>query len=77
MCYNAYMNEPTNDNEDFAYDSCLDELTEQEAIAELMEEGYSEEEAKRMIGDYDADEYCYDDDTDRDVPDFMDGGDFE
>ena len=53
-------------------------MTEAEAIAELVEEGYTEEEAKRMIGEYDADddEYCFDD-NDRDIPDFIDDGDFE
>lgn len=66
-------------DEDYSYDACLDDLTEDEAIAELVEEGYTEEEAKRMIGEYDADdEFCYgDDDLDRDVPDFIDDGDFE
>lgn len=69
-----------NDNDEYAYDSCLDDVTEEEAIAELVEDGYSEEEAKRMVGLYesDEDEYCYgDDDLDRDVPDFIDDGDFE
>lgn len=67
------------DNDDFAYDACLDDITEEEAIAELVEEGYTEEEAKRMIGEYDADEeFCYgDDDLDRDVPDYVDDEDFE
>lgn len=68
------------DNNDHGYDSCLDDVTEEEAIAELVEDGYSEEEAKRMVGLYDSDEdeYCYgDDDLDRDVPDFIDDGDFE
>ena len=34
----------------------LDEPTEAEMIAELMSEGYTQEEAKRMIGD-DFEEY--------------------
>lgn len=61
-------------------DSDLDGLSQSESIAMLMEEGYSEEEATRMVGLYDSDEddYCYgDDDLDRDVPDFVDDGDFE
>jgi hypothetical protein len=82
--YNAGMNNPYDidsdyDNDDHAYDSCLDDVTEAEAIAELVEDGYSEEEAKRMVGLYDSDDdYCYgEDDLDRDVPDFIDDGDFE
>ena len=47
-------NEPHNIVSDFID---LDEPTEAEMIAELMEEGYTQEEAKRMIGDeYDADD---------------------
>ena len=68
---------PEYENE-IPYDSMIDDLTDEEAIAELMEEGYSEEEARRMAGDYDADEYYgFDDDSDRDIPDFIDDGDFE
>lgn len=67
-----------NDNYDgdlLPYDSSYDV---EEFVAELMEEGYSEEEARRMAGEYDADEYYgFDDDNDRDVPDFIDDGDFE
>jgi hypothetical protein len=71
---NDYDNDP-----DFAYDPSLDDLNDDEAIAMLVEEGYSEEEARRMIGDdYDADEYYgYVDDSDRDVPDYVDDEDFE
>jgi hypothetical protein len=75
------MNEPTNDSDlILPYDDCdLDGMSESEAIEQLIEEGYTEEEAKRMIGDYDADDdYCYgEDDLDRDVPDFIEDGDFE
>jgi len=67
-----------NDNYDgdlLPYDSSYDV---EEFVAELMEEGYSEEEARRMAGDYDADEYYgIDEDHDRDIPDFIDDGDFE
>jgi hypothetical protein len=67
-----------NDNYDgdlLPYDSSYDV---EEFVAELMEEGYSEEEARRMAGDYDADEYYgLDEDNDRDIPDFIDDGDFE
>ena len=46
--------EPYNTVEDFMD---TDEPTEAEMIAELMEEGYTQDEAKRMIGDeYDADD---------------------
>lgn len=54
--YNKPMNtpEPYNTVEDFMD---TDEPTEAEMIAELMEEGYTQDEAKRMIGDeYDADD---------------------
>jgi hypothetical protein len=46
-------NEPHNTVSDFID---LDEPTEAEMIAELMSEGYTQEEAKRMIGD-DFEEY--------------------
>ncbi len=54
-----------------------DTFNEEDFVAELMEEGYSEEEAKRMAGEYDADddEYCFGD-GDRDIPDFVDEEDF-
>jgi len=53
-----------------------------EMVAELMAEGYSEEEALRMIGDYDPDEYReHDDDIpemdDFDASDFVDEEDFD
>lgn len=54
--YNTVMTtpEPYNTVEDFMD---TDEPTETEMIAELMEEGYTQDEAKRMIGDeYDADD---------------------
>ena len=46
-------NEPHNTVSDFID---LDEPTEAEMIAELMSEGYTQEEAKRMVGD-DFEEY--------------------
>ena len=53
--YNESMpkNEPHNTVSDFID---LDEPTEAEMIAELMSEGYTQEEAKRMVGD-DFEEY--------------------
>jgi hypothetical protein len=72
---NDYDNDP-----DFGYDPALDDLTDDEAVTMLVEEGYSEEEAKRMVGLYDADDedtnYGFDD-LDRDVPDYVDDEDFE
>lgn len=56
IVYNTVMTtpEPYNTVEDFMD---TDEPTEAEMIAELMEEGYTQDEAKRMIGDeYDADD---------------------
>lgn len=41
-------NKPHNTVSDFID---LDEPTEAEMIAELMSEGYTQEEAKRMVGD--------------------------
>jgi hypothetical protein len=46
-------NEPYNTVSDFID---LDEPTEAEMIAELMSEGYTQAEAKRMVGD-DFEEY--------------------
>lgn len=84
MCYNAPMSNPNPnyksdsseyDNDLMPYDDTFDA---EDFVAELMEEGYSEEEALRMAGDYDADEYYgLDEDNDRDIPDFIDDGDFE
>lgn len=53
-----------------------------DAIIDLMSEGYSREEATRMVGEYDPDEYYeHDDDIpemeDFDASDFVDGADFE
>ena len=66
-------------DDEILYDDTLDDMTDDEAIQMLVEEGYSEEEAKRMVGLYDADDddTCYGcDDLDRDVPDFVDEEDF-
>jgi hypothetical protein len=54
-----------------------DSFNDEDFVAELIAEGYSEEEAKRMAGEYDADddEYCFGD-GDRDIPDFVDEEDF-
>jgi hypothetical protein len=71
---------PSNDTElVLPYDDCdLDGMSDSEIRAMLEEEGYQPEEIDRMMGGYDADDYCYgDDDLDRDVPDFIDDGDFE
>ena len=53
-----------------------------EMMDELMAEGYTEEEALRMIGDYDPDDYReHDDDIpdmeDFDAEDFVDEEDFD
>lgn len=78
--YDPNYDGETNDADLMPYDSSVDDLTDEEAIVELMNEGYSEEEAKRMVGmyDYDDDDTCYGaDDLDRDVPDFVDEEDFD
>jgi len=68
---------------DLPYDDTTDEMTREEAIAELMAEGYSRDEAIRMIGDYEADEYeptylsDFPDQWSDDVADFVDPEDFE
>jgi hypothetical protein len=70
-------------------DSMFSEEIDEDLVRELVAEGYSFEEALRMVGDYDPDEFdpetCYGlDDLDRDVPDeefdgseFVDEEDFE
>ena len=66
-------------DDEILYDDTLDDMTDEEAIEMLVAEGYTEEEAERMVGLYDADDddTCYgDDDLDRDVPDFVDEEDF-
>ena len=74
----------TNDydpNDDLLFDDTLDDMTDEEAIEMLVAEGYSREEAERMVGLYDADDEddtCYgSDDLDRDIPDFVDEEDFD
>jgi hypothetical protein len=68
---------------DLAYDSSVDDLTDEEAIEELVAEGYSEAEARRMLGEYDADDEFreHDDDIpemgDFDARDLVDDEDFE
>lgn len=54
----------------------------EEMVAELMEEGYPEDEARRMVGEYDPTEYYeHDDDIpemeDFDSQDFVDEEDFD
>ena len=73
--YDPNFSDDTNDADlMLPYD---DSFCEEDFVKELMEEGYSYEEAKRMAGEYDysdsEDEYGYgDDDLDRDVPDHAD-----
>jgi hypothetical protein len=68
---------------DLPYDDATEEITREEAIRELMDEGYSRDEATRMIGDYEADEYepkylsDFPDEWSDDVADFVDPEDFE
>jgi len=80
-CYIERMDiDPYYDNTDDQYDNTIEEMTDEEAIEELMAEGYSEAEARRMIGEYDADDdYTeHDDDIpDFDPNDFVDEEDFD
>lgn len=77
----TYDNDNPEYENEIPYDSMIDDLTDEEAVAELMEEGYSEEEARRMLGDYDSDETYYDHDDDipdmDDFRDLVDDEDFE
>jgi hypothetical protein len=71
----------TNDTDHIPYDES-DLFDTDEAIAELMQEGYSETEARRMVGEYDPDDYReHDDDIpemdDFDASDFVDEEDFD
>jgi hypothetical protein len=65
------------------YDDTTDEMTREEAIRELMDEGYSRDEATRMIGDYNPDEYepkylsDFPEEWAEDIADFIDPEDFE
>ena len=83
MRYNACMEYPTPNNttnDRIPYDDS-DLFDADEAVAELMQEGYTEEEARRMVGEFDSDDTCYGyDDLDRDLPsghDFVDEEDFD
>lgn len=71
-------------------ESMFSEEIDADLVDELVAEGYSLEEALRMVGDYEPDEFdpetCYGiDDLDRDLPDddsfdsteFVDDEDFE
>ena len=76
-----YSNPDNSFNNRIPYDDA-DLYDTEEMVAELMAEGYSEEEALRMIGDYDPDEYReHDDDIpemdDFDASDFVDEEDFD
>ena len=73
--YDPNFSDDTNDTDLIPYD---DTFNDEDFVAELMAEGYSEEEAKRMAGEYEfdeEDEYCFGD-NDRDIPDFVDEEDF-
>ena len=73
--YDPNYEDDTNDSDLMPYDDAFDD---EDLVAELLAEGYSEDEARRMVGDYNADEfYGFEDDSDRDIPDFVDDGDFE
>ena len=73
--YDPNYEDDTNDSDLMPYDDAVDD---EDLVAELLAEGYSEDEARRMVGDYNADEfYGFEDDSDRDIPDFIDDGDFE
>ena len=73
--YDPNYEDDTNDSDLMPYDDAFDD---EDLVAELLAEGYSEDEARRMVGDYNADEfYGFEDDSDRDIPDFIDDGDFE
>jgi len=73
--YDPNYEDDTNDSDLLPYDDAFDD---EDLVAELLAEGYSEDEARRMVGDYNADEfYGFEDDSDRDIPDFVDDGDFE
>lgn len=72
--YDPNMEDDTNDSDLMPYD---DTFNDEDYVAELMADGYSREEALRMAGEYESDEYGYgEDDLDRDVPDFVDEEDF-
>jgi hypothetical protein len=73
--YDPNYEDDTNDSDLMPYDDAFDD---EDLVAELLAEGYSEDEARRMVGDYNPDEfYGFEDDSDRDIPDFIDDGDFE
>lgn len=75
-----------NDLDPIAYDDDHeDDLTPEEAIEMLMADGYSHDEAVRMVGLYDPDEYVpangrksdFPDDWYGDIADLVDPEDFE
>ncbi|NBW18428.1 MAG: hypothetical protein EBR82_61680 [Caulobacteraceae bacterium] len=62
--YDPNYEDDTNDSDLMPYDDAFDD---EDLVAELLAEGYSEEEARRMVGDYNADEfYGFEDDSDGD-----------
>ena len=68
--YTARMDIDTYDDYD-RYDNTVEDLTDEEAIEELVSEGYTEEEARRMLGEYDANDFAdcdYYDDEPNDIP---------
>lgn len=68
---NRDYNFDSNDPVMFPYDDTFDA---DEFVAELMEEGYTQEEAERMAGEYDPEEYWEQDD---DIPEMEDFEDFD
>ena len=74
VCYSPRMTN-RDYNFDFSdhipYDETFDS---DEFVAELMEEGYTQEEAERMAGEYDPDAYF---DQDDDIPEIEDFPDFD
>lgn len=72
---------PDNSYNRIPYDEA-DLFDTEEMVAELVGDGYTEEEARRMVGDYDPDDYReHDDDIpemeDFDAEDFVDEEDFD
>lgn len=62
-------------NDHYTYDDDI-EMTRMEAIHSLMAEGYSEDEALRMIGEYDPEEYYEHDDDIPEMEDFPDADEY-
>ena len=76
MTYLPYNSDPNEyDNDILSY---AEGFSEEDYVADLMAEGYTEDEARRMAGEYEPDDYDGEIDLDRDVPDMDDfqGDDF-